>query len=35
MVVLRRVEMRAEDYKLPPEVLRKILEAKRKSEGIL
>jgi KaiC domain protein len=35
MVVLRRVEMRAEDYKLPPEVLRKILEAKRKSEGVL
>jgi len=35
MVVLRRVEMRAEDYKLPPEVLRKILEAKRKSEEIL
>lgn len=35
MVVLRRVEMRAEDYKLPPEVVKRILEAKKKSEEVL
>jgi KaiC domain protein len=32
LVVLGRVERRAEDYKLPPEVTRKILEARRETE---
>lgn len=35
LVVLGRAERRVEDYKLPPEVMRKILEAKRRSEDIL
>ncbi|PUA31195.1 MAG: KaiC domain-containing protein [Candidatus Terraquivivens tikiterensis] len=35
MVVLGRVDRRAEDYKLPPDVVKKILEAKRRSEGVL
>jgi len=35
LVVLGRAERRVEDYKLPPEVMRRILEAKRRSEDIL
>ncbi len=35
MVVLRRVDMRVEDYKLPTDFVRKMLEAKRKSEDVL
>ena len=35
LVVLGRAERRVEDYKLPPEVVRRILEAKRRSEDIL
>ncbi|MEM1655913.1 MAG: ATPase domain-containing protein [Nitrososphaerota archaeon] len=35
LVVLGRVDRRAEDYKLPPDVMRKILEAKRRAEEIL
>jgi len=35
LTVLRKVNRRAEDYRLPPEVMRRILEAKRRSEDIL
>jgi len=35
LVVVRKAERRAEDYKLPPEVVRRILEAKRRAEDIL
>ncbi|RLG06994.1 MAG: KaiC domain-containing protein, partial [Thaumarchaeota archaeon] len=35
LVVLGRVERRVEDYRLPTDVIRKILEVKRRSEGIL
>lgn len=35
LTVIGRIERRAEDYKLPPEVIRRILEAKRRSEEIL
>ncbi|OYT67773.1 MAG: KaiC domain-containing protein [Candidatus Wolframiiraptor sp. EX4484-121] len=35
LVVLGKVERRVEDYKLPREVMKKILEAKRKSEELI
>ena len=35
LVVLGRAQRRVEDYNLPPEVVRRILEAKRRSEDIL
>ncbi|MCD6591591.1 MAG: KaiC domain-containing protein [Thaumarchaeota archaeon] len=35
LVVLGKAERRIEDYKLPPEVMRRILEAKRRAEDIL
>jgi KaiC/GvpD/RAD55 family RecA-like ATPase len=35
LVVLGRVERRVEDYKLPPDVMRRIIEAKQKAEEIL
>jgi KaiC domain protein len=35
LVVLGRIERRVEDYKLPPDVIRRIIEAKRKAEEIL
>ncbi len=35
LVVLGRVERRVEDYKLPPEVVRRIMDAKRRSGEIL
>ena len=35
LMVLGRVERRVENYKLPPDVMRRIIEAKRRAEEIL